>query len=103
MGRLARDIHPALHSHRFLVGRDTQGHWVVSDEMGMVGGLFADRDSAVRFALAESDHVPGAVFCAPGDVTLSLDPLAGPDHPAANGGRHYSAARPSGRAKDVAP
>ncbi|WP_432287471.1 hypothetical protein SLT36_11200 [Aminobacter sp. BA135] len=77
MGTLARDIHPALHAHRFMVGRDPQGRWVVSDELGKVGGIFADKEAAVRFALAESDHMPGAVFCAPCEVTLNLDPFAG--------------------------
>ncbi len=76
MGTLARDIHPALHSHRFMVGRDPHGRWVVSDEMGMVGGIFADKESAVRFALTESDHMPGAVFCAPCEVTLNLAPIS---------------------------
>ena len=76
MGTLARDIHPALHSHRFMVGRDPHGRWVVSDEMGMVGGIFADKESAVRFALTESDHMPGAVFCAPCEVTLNLAPTS---------------------------
>ncbi len=77
MGTLAGDIHPALHAHRFMVGRDPQGRWVVSDELGMVGGIFADKEAAVRFALAESDHMPGAVFCAPCEVTLNLDPFTG--------------------------
>lgn len=80
MGSLAHDIHPALHSHRFMVGRDASGHWVVSDEKAMVGGIFADKESAVRFALAESDHVPGAVFCAPAEITLSLDPVFAEPH-----------------------
>ncbi|WP_246485642.1 hypothetical protein [Aminobacter carboxidus] len=84
MGTLARDIHPALHSHRFMVGRDPHGRWVVSDELGMVGGIFADKDSAVRFALTESDHMPGAVFCAPCEITLNLGPTSGND----NAGRH---------------
>ncbi|WP_269930594.1 hypothetical protein [Aminobacter sp. HY435] len=75
MGTLARDIHPVAACHRFMVGRDTDGHWVVSDELGMVGGIFADKEAAVRFALTESGHVPGAVFCAPTGVTLNLDPL----------------------------
>lgn len=78
MGSLARDIHPALHSHRFMVGRDAAGRWLVSDEKAMVGGIFADRELAVRFALAESDHIPGAVFCAPAEIILSLDRLSLP-------------------------
>lgn len=87
MGTLARDIHPASAPHRFMVGRDPQGHWVVSDEQGLVGGIFADKEAAVRFALAESGHLPGAVFCAPIDVTLNLNPRPGLS-PASPGDRH---------------
>lgn len=87
MGTLARDIHPVSTPHRFMVGRDPQGHWVVSDEQGLVGGIFADKEAAVRFALAESDHLPGAVFCAPVDVTLDLNPLSDPGA-ATRGGQH---------------
>lgn len=65
------------HASRFVVGRDAEGHWIVSDEKGLVGGMFADRASAVRFAMLESDHVPGAVFCAPDVVTINLVPLLG--------------------------
>ncbi|MGO4833264.1 hypothetical protein AB4144_13405 [Rhizobiaceae sp. 2RAB30] len=54
---------------RFLVGRDVGGRWIVRDEKDLVGGLFVDRESAVRFAMAESGYVPGAVTCVP-DGTL---------------------------------
>lgn len=64
------------HTGRFLVGRDRRGRWIVRDEKGLVGGLFADRASAVRFAMFESDYVPGAVSCVP-DGTLS-DPVIEP-------------------------
>lgn len=57
---------------RFTVGRDAAGRWVVSDSENLVGGLFADRNSAIRFAMFESDHMPGAVFCVPEGQTLSL-------------------------------
>ncbi|HWK68252.1 MAG TPA: hypothetical protein VNS34_25280 [Rhizobiaceae bacterium] len=64
------------HNGRFLVGRDRRGRWIVRDEKGQVGGLFADRASAVRFAMFESDYAPGAVTCVP-DGALS-DPVGEP-------------------------
>ena len=69
---------PSASGIRFTVGRDINGRWIVSDRDGKVGGLFADRASAVHFATFESDHVPGAVWCAPDNVTLnfSLEPQA---------------------------
>ncbi len=63
----------ALSGIRFTVGRDQQGRWVVNDRDGLVGGIFTDRQSAVHFAMFESDHLPGAVCCVPDHVTLTLD------------------------------
>ena len=63
------------HTGRFLVGRATGGGWIVRDEKGLVGGLFTDREAAIRFAMFESDFVPGAVCCVP-DGAVS-DPLRG--------------------------
>jgi hypothetical protein len=65
------------HVSRFMVGRDRTGHWVVADTLGLVGGVFADRASAVHFALEESDHNPGEVCAAPDGVVLSLDAVFG--------------------------
>jgi hypothetical protein len=62
---------PSRHS-RFIVGRDRQGRWVVCDRKGLIGGLFADRESAVHFAVLESNHVPGAVCCAPENAVVTL-------------------------------
>lgn len=59
---------------RFLVGRDLDGCWVVCDRMRLVGGLFADKDSAVHFAVSQSEHQPGAVWCANDDDCLLADP-----------------------------
>ncbi|SDO71758.1 hypothetical protein [Phyllobacterium sp. OV277] len=50
-------------SSRFLVGKNPDGCWMVCDRKHLVGGLFADKEAAVHFATAESDHVPGAVCC----------------------------------------
>ncbi|AZO40783.1 hypothetical protein EJ076_06380 [Mesorhizobium sp. M7D.F.Ca.US.005.01.1.1] len=58
--------------HRFVVGRDGEGHWIARDEEGQTGGVFADRSSAVRFATMESGHRVGAIRFAPASVRLSL-------------------------------
>ena len=57
---------------RFTIGRDADGHWIVCDRKGLVGGLFKDRASAVHFALEESDRIPGAVCCAPESTILRI-------------------------------
>jgi hypothetical protein len=31
----------------FMIGKDSQGRWVVQDEQGLCGGLFVDRTQAV--------------------------------------------------------
>ncbi|MCV3207386.1 hypothetical protein OHD62_12120 [Mesorhizobium sp. YC-39] len=58
--------------HRFVVGRDGEGHWIARDEQGQTGGVFTDRISAIRFATMESDHQAGAVRFAPASARLSL-------------------------------
>ncbi|WP_152536183.1 hypothetical protein [Mesorhizobium loti] len=58
--------------HRFVVGRDGEGHWIARDEEGQTGGVFADKTSAVRFATIESGHRAGAIRFAPASVRLSL-------------------------------
>jgi hypothetical protein len=77
MSQSTQKSYPPSHDSRFVVGRDTQGRWVVCDQKGLVGGLFADRDSAIHFAVFESDHVPGAVCCAPEDAILTMAGLYG--------------------------
>lgn len=76
MGKAVQTSYPPPAGSRFVVGRDTQGRWVVCDQMGLVGGLFSNRDSAVHFAEFESDHVPGAVCCAPDGAILTLAGLS---------------------------
>lgn len=73
MGKFAmNDRQPPATGIRFTVGRDRSGGWIVNDAQGKVGGLFTDRASAVHFAMFESDHIPGAVWCLPEHVTLTL-------------------------------
>jgi hypothetical protein len=63
---------PAKNVHRFIVGLDGEGHWIARDEQGSTGGVFSDRDAAIRFAATESDHQAGAVRLAPDTARLSL-------------------------------
>lgn len=73
MSKLAMtDREPRSMGIRFTVGRDATGHWIVSDREGLVGGVFSDRASAVHFAMFESGHSPGAVWCLPEHVVLTL-------------------------------
>ncbi|ATN37607.1 hypothetical protein ACO34A_27945 (plasmid) [Rhizobium sp. ACO-34A] len=87
MGKAEMRAAPSASGVRFTVGRDAQGRWVVADRDGLVGGLFTDRASAVHFAMFESDHQPGAVWCVPDHVRLKLGRLfAGrPAKPARSG------------------
>jgi hypothetical protein len=68
------DREPSRMGIRFTVGRDVAGRWIVSDRDGRVGGVFSDRASAVHFAMFESEHTPGAVWCLPEHVILDQSP-----------------------------
>jgi hypothetical protein len=57
--RLVAQIEPP----RFTVGRDHHGWWVVEDRLGRVGGIFANEDAAMHYALAESNRDRKAVRC----------------------------------------
>jgi len=45
----------------FMVGQDHRGNWVVKDQRGICGGLFVNRDAALRFVRAENGYRPQAV------------------------------------------
>lgn len=64
-------------NYRFAVGRDRHGRWVVCDAQGMVGGVFRDRASAVKFAVDESEGYPGQVFCVPDTQPLGINAIFG--------------------------
>ena len=67
------------HQGRFMVGRDDRGNWIVSDSLGLSGGVFTDRQAAVHFAMVECDYAPGEVCAAPPGLVLSVDAIfAGP-------------------------
>jgi hypothetical protein len=56
----------------FLVGRDSRGHWVVQDECGLRGGLFIDRNKALRYAMDESGRRPQAIRMIAGIIELDM-------------------------------
>jgi hypothetical protein len=58
--------------HRFFVGMDAQGRWIVRDDRGLVGGIFADRESALRFASLEGDVDGADVTVLPETETLAV-------------------------------
>ncbi|MBA8839608.1 hypothetical protein FHW03_002940 [Ochrobactrum sp. RH2CCR150] len=49
MSHIRKTVFPAQRA-RFTVSQDQRGQWVVCDQLGLTGGLFADRDTALRFA-----------------------------------------------------
>jgi hypothetical protein len=67
----------ATASNIFLVGRDSRGHWVVQDERGLCGGLFVDRNKAIRFAMDETGKRPQAIRLVPGILELDMSRPAG--------------------------
>jgi hypothetical protein len=56
----------------FYVGQDDEGHWIARDTRGLTGGLFVDRQAAIKFAAFESDGSPHAVMFVPEHIKLSL-------------------------------
>jgi hypothetical protein len=56
----------------FMIGKDSQGHWVVQDQQGLNGGLFVDRAQALKFALFENGNRPQAVLMVPGTLELNM-------------------------------
>ncbi|HMN71101.1 MAG TPA: hypothetical protein PKA55_04435 [Rhodoblastus sp.] len=65
----------------FLIGQDSCGRWVVQDRRGLCGGLFINREEAIRFAMLESGLKPQAVLMVPEGLELSLGPEQSVEHP----------------------
>jgi hypothetical protein len=70
-------------SHLFRIGRDSRGNWVVQDQQGLCGGLFANRVDALKFAMFENGNCPQAVIMVPGilELDMSNKPDARPHDP----------------------
>ena len=56
-----------------LMGQDAHGNWVVQDQRWrLCGGLFADRATALQFAMYENGNRPQAVVMVPGIFELDM-------------------------------
>lgn len=60
----------------FLVGKDSHGRWVVQDEHGLCGGLFANRTEALHFAMFENGNRSQAVIMVPDVLEFDLSGAA---------------------------
>ena len=54
----------------FMLGQDSHGSWVVQEQTGTRGGLFVDREAAVRFIRAETGCKPQAIITISGILEL---------------------------------
>jgi hypothetical protein len=75
-----------LQSPPFMVGQDQRGNWVVQEQNGVRGGLFVDRDAALRFVRSENGGRPQAVIMISGILELDMKrkPAAPPQIAAAS-------------------
>jgi hypothetical protein len=56
----------------FMIGRDHRGNWVVQDQTGTRGGLFVDRDAAMRFVRFEGGDRPQAFIMVSEPIELDM-------------------------------
>jgi hypothetical protein len=67
----------------FMLGQDLHGNWVVQEQKGTRGGLFVDREAALRFIRAETGYKPQAIVMVSGllelDTGCKINPAAGGD------------------------
>ena len=63
------------------IGQDRKGHWIVKDAKSLCGGLFANRNEAIRFAMYECQRRPQSVIMLPNGLELDgpLDEHEGSD------------------------
>jgi hypothetical protein len=52
-----------------LVGRNSRGKWVVQDRRGLCGGLFVDRNEALKFAQHENGNRLQAIIIVRGTLS----------------------------------
>jgi hypothetical protein len=75
----------STNSPLFFIGKDSHGHWVAQDEQHLRGGLFVNRDQAMRFALFENGHHPEAVVMVADVFELDMTAKAPASHHAGFG------------------
>ena len=67
MGKVIPIRSASTEALNFVVGRDKFGRWIVTEVHGLYGGIFANRDAAVRFVAFELGR--------PGSLSISKAPL----------------------------
>ena len=60
----------AANSSCLFIGQDRGGHWVVKDAQSLCGGLFVNRNEAIRFAMYECQRRPQSVIMLPDGLEL---------------------------------
>ena len=60
----------AANSSCLFIGQDRGGDWVVKDAQSLCGGLFANRNEAIRFAMYECQRRPQSVIMLPDGLEL---------------------------------
>jgi hypothetical protein len=56
----------------FMIGQDDRGHWVAQDLKGRCGGLFVNREAALRYVRSQNGHRPQAVVMVSGVLELDI-------------------------------
>jgi hypothetical protein len=65
-----------VRSSTFLLGQNRRGQWVVQEQRHRCGGLFINRNEALKFALFENGNQPQAVIMVPGILELDMNDQA---------------------------
>jgi hypothetical protein len=61
----------------FEMGQDKRGNWVVRDQKGTRGGLFVDREAALRYVRSENGFKSQAVVMVSNGIELDMSRNAG--------------------------
>ena len=56
----------------FMIGQNDRGNWVAQDLNGICGGLFVNREAAMRYVRSENGHRPQAVVMVSGVLELDM-------------------------------
>lgn len=70
----AKEVEPPswLRPPVFMIGQDRRGNWVVQDQSGIRGGLFVDRDAALRYVRAENGERRQGFIMVSGGLELDM-------------------------------
>jgi len=61
--------------NRFTIRRNRKGCWLVCDTLGLIGGIFVDKASAIRFARTESCDRSDRFYWGRGKQSLEVKDL----------------------------